>query len=101
MSAKQTQETQFSRDEAVGLWHAVQWMDLCLKQSTDAAPEAIERQQQHLKAAKSALRKVQAARRSARAAKAGAPKFAPHANGCPDSPGICECFSRDRKGGAA
>ncbi len=22
-------------------------------------------------------------------------KADPHANGCPDSPGICECFSRD------
>lgn len=94
MSAKQSRGTEFSRAEAVGLWHAVQWMALCLKQETGAAPEAIERQREHLKAANSALRKVQAARRSLRAAKANAPKSDPHANGCPDAPGICECFSR-------
>ena len=58
----------FTQAEAAGLWHAVQWMELCLKQDEiDVQPAHLALEQRRLKAAKSALRKVQAARRSARA----------------------------------
>ena len=37
-------------------------------------------------------------RRSALANARAPLPFNPHANGCPDSPGICECLSRNRNG---
>lgn len=53
-------------DEANGLWHAVQWMALCLKQPIgDAEHAGLADQLRKLAAAKRGLRKVQAARRAA------------------------------------
>lgn len=54
-------------EEATGLWHAVKWMDLCLRQPVgDAEHAALADQLKKLAAAKRALQKVQAARRGAR-----------------------------------
>lgn len=58
--------------EAAGLWHAVQWMALCLRQPAAAGedPAAMAKERQRLAAARRALAKLQRARREARAAKA-------------------------------
>lgn len=55
-----------TREEAAGLWHAVEWMKLCLKDSApDVSVAALEQERKRLAAAKRALRKVQQIRRDA------------------------------------
>lgn len=53
-------------EEAAGLWHAVEWMKLCLRHEdlTDPATLAVERKR--LAAARRGLTKVQRARRATR-----------------------------------
>ena len=61
------EKNQITAEEAAGLWHAVQWMDLCLKQPVgDSEHAGLADQIKKLAAAKRALQKVQALRRAAR-----------------------------------
>lgn len=51
------------KQETVALWHAVQWMDVCLREWRKDDPIAVNtpayvRQRWHLENAKKALRKV-------------------------------------------
>ncbi len=54
-----------TREETAALWHAVNWMDLCLRQTLEEPPsqEAMEKERNRLKLAKSGLRKVNALRK--------------------------------------
>jgi hypothetical protein len=59
-----------TKADTVALWHAVQWMDICLREAAkepgrDATAIAGERER--LRAAKQALRKVNAIRRAGQA----------------------------------
>ena len=49
-----------TKADTVALWHAVEWMALCLRQppTQKTEPEALENERLRLKAAKRALRKV-------------------------------------------
>jgi len=57
-----------TKDDTVALWHAVNWMDLCMKHppgpGEDAA--ALDAERERLVAAKRALRKVNAIRKAER-----------------------------------
>lgn len=57
----------FTGDEAAGLWHAVEWMKLCLSQDVGTDEKHMEFDKRQLANAKKALRKVQALRREAKA----------------------------------
>lgn len=61
-----SEEVKFTKAEAAGLWHAVEWMKLCLSQTVGATEAGLALEYEHLAAAKRALRKVQAARRERR-----------------------------------
>ena len=54
-----------TKTETTALWHAVNWMDLCLKQTVDdsVSPEAMNNERERLRQAKSGLRKVNALRK--------------------------------------
>ncbi len=54
-----------TKKDTVALWHAVGWMDLCLKQSAidGESADALEAERGKLRAAKRALRKVNAIRK--------------------------------------
>lgn len=53
-------EGALTKAETVALWHAVNWMELCLKQPPDPreSAEAIAAERERLRTAKRALRKV-------------------------------------------
>jgi hypothetical protein len=68
--AKADPGAQLTKADTVALWHAVQWITLCLKQSEPGEP-GLEAERERLTAAKRALRKVNAIR-SAAASRAGA-----------------------------
>lgn len=53
-----------SKAETVALWHAVEWMDLCLRQKGPGTAEQIDSEKARLKIAKQALRKVNAIRKA-------------------------------------
>ena len=53
-----------TKADTVALWHAVQWMNLCLRQ-TPCGDAGMEIELERLAAAKQALRKVNAIRRAA------------------------------------
>lgn len=61
------QAEKITRADAVALWHAVDWMALCLRQSPRDWP-GLPRELERLAAAKKALRKVQAICRASKAA---------------------------------
>lgn len=54
-----------TKADTVALWHAVEWMALCLRQADPAqeSPEALDAERERLRAARAALRKVNALRR--------------------------------------
>lgn len=54
-----------TKAETTALWHAVNWMELCVRQPvTDDTPqEAIDAERERLRLAKSCLRKVNALRK--------------------------------------
>ena len=55
---------QLTRADTVALWHAVNWMEMCVRQTaTEGTPqEAIDTERERLRTAKRALRKVNAIR---------------------------------------
>ncbi len=58
--------TTLTKAETVALWHAISWMELCLRKTMedgDVSP-GIELERERLRIAKRALRKVNAIRRS-------------------------------------
>jgi hypothetical protein len=56
-------DDKLTKADTVALWHAVQWMDLCLRQS-DKGEQGVEVERERLVAAKRALRKVNAIRKA-------------------------------------
>lgn len=59
-----------TKDETVALWHAIQWMEICLRQVSPDANDLpnIERERERLLTAKRALRKVNAIRKAQQSA---------------------------------
>lgn len=57
---------QLTKDETVALWHAIEWMALCLQGSDGENKEALDVERKRLKTAKQALRKVNAIRKAQR-----------------------------------
>ena len=59
-------DTNLSKADTVALWHAVNWMELCLKQPAepDTDPAAMATERERLLRAKRALRKVNAIRKA-------------------------------------
>lgn len=58
--------TTLTKAETVALWHAVDWMHLCLREQAKVPHEqaALEAERKRLKLAKQALRKVNRIRKS-------------------------------------
>lgn len=67
-----TKNSLLSKAETVALWHAVQWQELCLKESppslTEREEAAMATERERLATAKRALRKVNAIRKAQKAA---------------------------------
>lgn len=60
-----TDHQKLTKTDTVALWHAVQWMALCLQQSAGLMPsDTMATERERLRAAKRALRKVNAIRRA-------------------------------------
>lgn len=59
-----------TKTETVALWHAIQWMEICLLQVSPDANDLpnIERERERLLTAKRALRKVNAIRKAQQSA---------------------------------
>ena len=59
------QDHQLTKADTVALWHAVNWMEMCVRQTDpEGTPqEAIDAERERLRTAKRALRKVNAIRR--------------------------------------
>lgn len=56
--------SKLTKADTVALWHAVQWMALCLKQNEQFPSDTLATERERLAAARRALRKVNDLRRS-------------------------------------
>lgn len=60
-----SRETALNKADTVALWHAVKWMEICVRQppSEGESKESIDAERERLRTAKRALRKVNAIRK--------------------------------------